>query len=454
MQTVSEVNAADTRPIRAPEDVWALYQGAGAGASRVGAEVELAFFAPDSPTQCFMTAHQNAAVLATLAADWAHQEPTAETLELATRAVRPDALPDLLDDMADKTARLTAAAAAHGLKRSYFQELPACTAVQLLGQIVDVERYRAFFQPPRADMAGIAAYFAVCKSSQVSVSYADPAALLADVRRLYLLAPFLFLATDNGAPFVEGQPATGHTGMRYRAALGPRGGVPPYIFTAPDGPALIRAHIDHVWRNPLFVYYEPDGRLTRVPSGRWESFANLSARGLGTASNYFLAQSVLWPDVKIAALKDAGGAVTGHRYEARMFGVGPWQPAAAALIVAALAFQPDAAAQVDALLAAQGVTGATLPAAYAAARDHGGAFFAVPYGDRPMADFARAFADSMERAYAGRLEGRALAPFLEVCRSGRPDAQVSRERWPTLAAALAWQRGYDPARMGGDSNPR
>ena len=452
---MSEVNATDTRPVRAPEDVWALYQGAGSASSRVGAEVELAFFAPGSPTQCFMTARQNAAVLATLNVDWAHQEPTAETLELATCAVRPDALPDLLDDMADKTARLTAAAAGHGLKRSYFQELPACTAAQLLTQIVDVERYRAFFAPPRADMTGIAAYFAVCKSSQVSVSYADPAALLADIRRLYLLAPFLFLATDNGAPFVEGQPATGHTGMRYRTALGPRGGVPPYIFTAPDGPALIRAHIDHVWRNPLFVYYESDGRLTRVPSGRWESFAGLSGRGLGTASNYFLAQSVLWPDVKIAALKDAGGAVTGHRYEARMFGVGPWQPAAAALIVAALAFRGDVAAEVDALLAAQGVTGDTLPAAYAAARDHNGAFFAVPYGERPMAAFALAFAAIMERAYVGHPCAPDLAPFLEVCRSARPDALVNRERWPTLAAALAWQRDYDPAaRMGGDSNPR
>lgn len=444
---MSEVNATDTRLIGAPDDVWSLYQGAG-GAARVGTEVELAFFDPTHPRLYFMSVAQNAALQRAALAHFPgaiNQEPTAETLEITTRAVVPSDLATLLDDARTKIAGVTAEAAALGLKRSYFQELPACPPEALLREIVDVERYRAFFAPPRADMTDIAAYFAVCKSNQVSVSYRDPDHMLANVRRLYLLAPFLFLATDNSAGFVAGERVAGHAGMRYRAALGGRGGVPPFVFEAPDGAAYLRAHIDQVWHNPLFVYYDAAGRLVRVPSGSWESFSGLAERGLNTASNYFLAQSVLWPDVKIAALKDGAGAVVGHRYEARMFGVGAWQHAAATLIVAGLAFDAELAAAVDGLLADQGVDAATLPAAYAAAREHGGAFMGAAYGARPMAEFARGFAGAIEAAYAGSgLEG-ALAPLLEVCRTGQTDGRVNRARFPDIEATLAFQRDHDPA---------
>ncbi|HBH25865.1 MAG TPA: hypothetical protein DDX54_00460 [Rhodospirillaceae bacterium] len=441
---MSDVNARDTRPIERPQDVWPLYQGCGDGV-RVGAEVELAFFDPASPCQCVMTPAQNAAL--TAGRDWLHKEPTAETVEIATRAVAPGDLPALLADAQDKIGRVTARAASMGLKRSYFQDLPACTADTLLRNLVDVPRYRAFFGPPRADMADIAAYFAVCKSNQVSVSYRDPDHMLSGVRRLYLLAPFLFLLTDNTTGFAEGKPHAGHSGMHHRTSLGARGGVPPYVFTARDGEEYLRAHIDHVWRNPLFVYYGPDGALVRVPSGRWESFGALAARGLGTAANYFLAQSVLWPDVKIAALPGADGAVAGHRYEARMFGVGAWQHAAAALIVAGLACNDAFAAAVDDILSYHGVTAQTNTADYAAARAHGGFFFETLYGEASMVDFACAFGGALSNAYVGTgLEG-ALEPLLEVCCTGETDGQVNRKRFPTLDACLAWQREYDPDLM-------
>ncbi len=54
------------------------------------------------------------------------------------------------------------------------------------------------------------------------------------------------MITDNAAPFNEGQSITGHAGMHHRAALGDRGGIPPYLYTAQTGEDYIDAHINHV----------------------------------------------------------------------------------------------------------------------------------------------------------------------------------------------------------------
>ena len=59
------------------------------------------------------------------------------------------------------------------------------------------ERYQIMYAPYREDMTKCVQYFAVCKSNQVSVSHSDPDHLLKNLRRLYMLAPFLFMATEN-----------------------------------------------------------------------------------------------------------------------------------------------------------------------------------------------------------------------------------------------------------------
>jgi hypothetical protein len=316
---------------------------------------------------------------------------------------------------------------------------------------VNVDRYQAFFAPPRADMMDIATYFFVCKSDQVSVSYRDPDHMLKNVRHLYFLAPFLFLLTDNSSGFDQGKAFSGHAGMRHRASLKDRGVYPPYLFTAKTGADYLRAHIDHVMNNPLFVYYKQTGEMVRLPSGTWTSFNKLRGEGLNTATNYFFAQSVLWPDVKIAALKNAAGEVTNHRYEARMFGVGIHQHQTALLITAGLAFNQDFANKVDALLKSFGFCVSDpercrdiLASAYKNAREHGGKFFEIAYGTGNMQDFAKKFADLLEEAYVGNFKDE-LAPALLICRTGCTDGKVNRRLFPTLEKAMDFQKSYDPA---------
>jgi len=457
---MSEVKASDATPINTLDDVWHNYEGAGAN-SKAGIEVVLTFLNPNTPKLVPMSLAQNrdlkniAADSLPDAGDWVHNEPTAELLEVASIAGTPAQITDVLNDTNRKIKALSQSANRLGLKRSYFQDLPDKTADELLAHIMDVERYNIMYAPYREDMYECVRYFAVCKSNQVSISPRDPDQMLRDVRRLYCLAPFLFMLTDNTSAYSEGKPFSGSAPMALRAnglGQGRGGNVPPHVFTARSGEEFIAAHVHHAMNNPLFMYYDLDGQLQRVPSGDWSvTFNALKARGLNTASNYYLAQSLLWPDVKIAALKNSAGDVTGHRYEARMFGVGLHQHQTGFLITSALAFNKTLAAQVDDLLDEFGFESSD-PAqlktmvenAYDAARNHNGKFFDIAYGTGTMAAFAKSFADLIENANDEPDLEEALIPLLSICRTGCTDAKVNRLLFPTLEDINKFQRSHDP----------
>lgn len=453
---MSDVNAKDLREIRKPADVGHLYDGAGPLA-KSGMEVEMAFFNPASPNLDVMSLAQNkvlkAASADALGHEWVHNEPTSELLEVSTSAHSFGKIKETLKDINHKINIVGSKAAGLGLKRSYFQELPERTADDLLSRIVDVPRYQVMYAPYRADMKTCVQYFAVCKSDQVSVSYKTQDHALRDIRRLYSLAPFFFLLTDNSTGFSEGKPFSGHVGMhlRHYGLLKGRGGVLPYAFEAKSGAEFFARHIDHVFNNPLYMYYDLEGRLIGLPSGEWITFNQLIEKGLNTATNYYLAQSVLWPDVKIAALRDVDGSVYGHRYEARMFGVGIHQHQTALILTSALAFHEEFANQVDDLLERYGFSDndiaqmfANVQSSYKAAREHNGKFFDVAFGTGRMADFAKEFADLVEAMADDVGLDEEVQAMLTICRTGCTDGKVNRLLLPTLNDVLKFQRNYDP----------
>ena len=452
---MSEVNANDTRRINSSDEILHTYKGSGDNAM-TGIEVELAYFDPNTPDLTPMSIPQNKVVKnatnTQCSGDFARNEPTSEMLEIGSAPGKPDGLKAIIEDTNAKIACLSQKAADIGLKRSYFQDLPNHTAEQLLQNVVPVERYQAFFAPPRDDMKDVAAYFSVCKSNQVSISYHNTEHLFENLRRLYALTPVIFMLTDNGSGFDEGQAFSGHAGMKHRASLGQKGGCPDYLFTAATGDDYIQSHINAVMNNPLFVYYDEEGTLQRLPSGTWESFESLKSKGLNTATNYYFAESILWPDVKIAALKNDADEVINHRYEARMIGVGIHQHISALLIIAGLAFNPLFSEKADHLLAETGfdwkdpqATKNHIEKAYKNAREHGGKFLNIPFGNTQMIDFTKQFASLLEEAYvATELEDN-LAPILSIARTGNTDAKINREMFNTLDKALDFQRTYDPS---------
>lgn len=453
---MSEVNAGDLRIINSVEDVIDTYTGAGERGSMAGIEIELAYFDPQSPDLTPMSLCQNKVVKnaanAALGGDAVRNEPTAETLEVSSFARGKDDLKSVMDDANIKIRTLSEKAADVGLKRSYFQHMPYLRADQLLENLIDIPRYQSFFGPPRGDMLGVAAYFSVCKSNQVSLSYFNADHMAENVRRLYVLAPFLFTITDNAPPFNEGLGFKDHAGMHHRAALGARGGIPPYIFKAKTGQDYVLSHIDQVMTNPLFVYYNEMGELVRLPEGQWITFNDLRERGLNTATNYYFSESILWPDVKIAALKDDEERVVNHRYEARMLGVGLHQHQSALLIVAALAYDENFASLTNFLLKEAGFDLSDpaslrkpLEKAYHNALHHNGRFMDIGYGSMNMNDFARKFADLMENSFILQGLEEEAAPILEICRNGWTDSKVNAHLFPTLEQVKNFMRHHDPS---------
>ncbi len=447
---MSEVNSHDLTEINSAADVFDLYLGTGEQA-KAGIEVELSFFDPSKPDIPAMNLSQNTKLRNSISnSDWLHNEPTSELLEVASKAAPFAQMKDILKDTNDKIKILTDAASKLRLKRSYFQELPEKTANDLLSRIVDVERYKIMYVPYRADMKKCVEYFAVCKSNQVSISPKTSDHMLENVRRLYLLAPFLFMLTDNSSGFNQGKPFKNHIGMsmRHEGLTEGRGGIAPYVFSSQSSEEFIENHINYVMNNPLFMYYDLEGKLTGVPSGDWGvTFNSLKARGLNISSNYYLAQSTIWPDVKIATLKGEQGSVTGHRYEARMFGVGIHQHQSALIITAALAFHDDFAAQIDELLERYGFSGEgsyeLLKKSYKNARTHGGEFFNIEYGTEIMAGFAKEFASLIENIASDIDMVKEIEPITDICRSGYSDGKVNRIIFPELKDVIEFQRSYD-----------
>lgn len=454
---MSEVNASDLTEINEASDVFDLYAGAGKNA-QAGIEVELTFINPEDPDLSVMSLSQNrvlknSAVAAMPDSDWVHNEPTSELLEVASIAAPFSDARFVLDDVNNKIKILCDKAEGIGLKRSYFQELPERSAEDLLTRIMDVERYKIMYAPYREDMTECVRYFAICKSNQVSISPYNMDHMLENIRRLYTLAPFLFLLTDNSVGFSEGKKFKDHAAMtlRHKGLDGWQGGMPDFVFQARSGEEFIASHIDHIMNHPLFMYYDREGNLNRVPSGdKSVTFNSLKSRGLNISSNYFLAQSIFWPDVKIATLKDSSGDVTGHRYEGRMFGVGMHQHQSAFIIMSALAFNDNFARGVDDLLMRYGFDNNDLAGShdlvkksYKTAREHGGNFFNIAYGTGIMAEFAKEFADLIEAAADDMGLDDEIQPLLTICRTGCTDGKINRILFPTLQDSLEFQKTYD-----------
>ncbi len=450
---MSDVNTKDARIIEDEGDIIDLYQGVGDNI-KSGLEMELCLFDATTPNIPPMNYAQNTALKATakkeIAGDWLHNEPTNEVLEIVSTAAPLDQLETILNDTNLKLSTMARIAGEMGLKRSYFSEFPQFTGDDLHSNLSKLERYQAFFNPYRSDMQAMAHYFFVCKSNQISVGYRNPDHLAENIRRLYFLAPFLFMLTDNSSGFDQGKPCTGHSGMLHRAGLGKRGAVPDYIFTAKDGNAMVRAHIHDVFNNDLYVHYDENGELERIPAGQWLSVEKLRARGLNNMAHYFFSQSVLWPDVKIAGLRDENDNVYNHRFEARMFGVGIHQHQTAQLITAGLAHDQSFANTTDALLekygfinAASNANRTTVKNAYEAAKHHDNKFMDIPFGTGQLSDFAKEFAELLEAAYPSGSLREAISPALHICRTGMTDGKANRILFPTLEETIDHQRNFD-----------
>lgn len=230
--------------------------------------------------------------------------------------------------------------------------VPASVTIEnCADNMVQRERLRAEwakFSNIGADNPGLRT-MGLATSVQVSIGYRDVNELRELITLGNYLSPLLTAAFSNTTGYVENAPSDQMPRPSWwlqHNDYAPRGGIPAQIATAMQNPDqdIVKAWFDYVTNVPMVYYYEKDGSAAFERS---PTFNELQQEGNGTATNFALAESLTWPDVKL---------IGGQRVELRMCDSGPWQAKALTLISAALFTDPAGRAETMALLKDTGIT--------------------------------------------------------------------------------------------------
>jgi hypothetical protein len=174
-------------------------------------------------------------------------------------------------------------------------------------------------------------------------------------------------------------------------------------------------------------------------------------KGLNTQSNYELAETFIYNDVKICNLRDAEANVVGKRIEVRPADSGLHQPFSVLLLTAALVPDGKTAEAFDNLLKEYGITGnppkdaPILLANRRAAVDHDGWYMDVEFGRDPatgktrsLRDFAADLAGLVATHYANdKAASPDVAKLCDILLTGNCDAKLNAAKYPTLDTVTA-----------------
>lgn len=442
--------------IETPADAQRLYVFAQEQGGRIGLEVEMALYQPRAtgvgiPQAAEMVSMQ------TVLRDQGYdaQLEAAGVLEYASP-------PMLLTDIAEMAARVTldlelfeSTAARQGYRRAPFSILPTTTLTEAFNKRVPRERLDVAINALK-DFYGPCVLPIPLLTTGVQASFSPQNAdeMFAMAKRGYALTPLLIAAMNSGTGYVENktQRADIHQRSAYYEPYGSSAGIAQSFTQAHTAEEYIRQHIEAVFDAPMFFCYDHDGTLLPSAKGNVLTFRDLAARGLNTQSNYELAESFLYNDIKICNLRDGEGHVIGKRLEVRAPDSGLHQPLSVLLLTAALVPSGPTATAFEALLADYGFTGdpvtdaPLLHAARHAAVHHDGRFMDVDFGRDPVTGAARSLRD-LAADVAGLLSAHyaaekslqpALSKLTDILLTGNCDAKNYAAQYPQLPDLKAY----------------
>lgn len=451
---MTDVQKTNTRKINTPSEALFLYAPPPAAyTGKLGVEVEIPLIdtrngKPDVPTAAVMQDIQT--YLKTKGYD-AQLEP-AGVLEYASPATTPDGISGLVSQIKNDLDVFTAAAAREGLTRVPFSIVPTTTEQDALDKTVSRPRLQVsigamkdIFPPNTLRLPLLTA------AVQTSFSPKDADEMFDMATRAYLLTPLLMAACNTFSGYVVNETDRKNEIPRakYYEGYGRAGGLSEAFLKATNGAEFIQNHIQEVFQAPMHFAYDLDGNLFPASKEKPITFEGLIAQGLNTQSNYELAESFLYNDIKICNLRDEAGAVIGKRMEVRGADSGLDQPVMAALLTTAIVPNGDAAKEFDALVKSYGFTGCPkedaplLRAARDAVVNHNGNFMDVPFGKDPKTGAAkslRSFAADVAGIVAKRYEAepqlaKDVSRLVDVLLTGDCDAKIFAAKFPTLEDA-------------------
>jgi hypothetical protein len=442
---MTDVRNDDFTRINTVDDVIPLYKGNGLASDRqyIGFETEICVYKKGQDGKPVATSSQDCAELLQHLKNRGQQPQLemASAVEYASPAFRVTDVPQLVKEIQNGWQEYNAAIREKGFIANDSALLPFVTLESAESNLVDRDRARGLVKGMKLHKnPEFLKVTLLCTSTQVSLSYKDPADLHDILTTGYALQAPLYALFGNYPAFVEGSKERIDYNPRaaFYEKFGAQGGIPESLLTAKDGDDFIRKHAQQVFNTGLLYYYDHDKTL--VWPEKPVTFEELKAIGLNTRTNYDLAESFIYTDLKVCNIRDEEGRPVGKRVEVRGLDAGALGVQAGVPFIHATLRDPETREQVKALLADYGLSPdqdgwqqRVLDARHNAAF-HGGKFIDVAFGQRPdgtagnLKDFCRELGTLLElHAQRNPAIAPALQPLTEICRTGLTQAeQTSR----------------------------
>ena len=453
---MTDVQKNNSRLIASIDDAKVLYAAPPVEfTGKMGVEVEMPLIdarrgKPEVPTAAEMEKLQG--VLRAKGFD-AQLEP-AGVLEYASPATTPDAaaVSRLVDVLRQELGTFTKSAEDAGFTRVPFSIVPTTTEQDALDKIVSRPRLQVSIGAMKEIFPADTLRLPLLTSAvQVSFSPKDENEMFDMARRAYALTPLLMAACNTLSGYVVNEDEKVGTLPRakYYQGYGRAGGLSEAFLKATNGKEFIENHIREVFDAPMHFAYDKDGNLFPASKEKPITFAGLAAEGLNNQSNYELAETFLYNDIKICNLRDEAGNVVGKRMEVRGADSGIDQPVMAALLSAAIVPAGPQAKAFDGLLKEYGFTGnptvdaPLLKGAREAVVNHGGQFMDVAFGKdaktgeaRSLRDFAADVANIVATRYENQPElASDVSRLVQVLLTGDCDAKLFSQKFDTIKDA-------------------
>ncbi len=440
---MTDVNKSKTRKINSIEDALSLYAPPPADfTGKIGLEVEMPLYRrglakPEIPTAAAMEDMQK--VLKEKGYD--AQLEAAGVLEYASRPYELNDVTRLIRDAETEVQDFVDVAASYGFNRAPFCVLPTTTRQDALDNMVSRERLQSSLTAMRGIFDNATLDIPLLTTGvQTSFSPKNADEMLEMMYRAYALTPLLTAALNSSAGFTANEPE--RKDYHFRTAsyelYNTAGGIAGSFLNSSTGEELIRNHIDAVFKTPMHFAFDEQGKAILSTKDNIITFEKLVEMGLNTQTNYELAETFIYNDVKICNLRDVEGNVVGKRLEVRPADSGEHQAASTVLLTAALVPGGKTADAFVELLKEYGFTGSPkadadlLVASRDAATYHNGNFMNVPFGRGSLRDFAADVAGLLVSHYDGQDVGPELSRLTQILLTGECDAKVYAQKMPTL----------------------
>lgn len=355
--------------------------------------------------------------------------PIADTIKLAAQAKK---------DIAEFEAKI----AEYGYARAPFSIVPTTTREEAMENKISRERLETALSvlseayPP--DILNIPL---LTTGVQTSFSPQSDEEMFRMAYRGYALTPLLVAAMNSSSGFAVNDNARQdiHLRSKWYEHYGVAGGTSPAFLHSSTPEEFIRNHVKEVYDAPMIFAYGTNGEIIRTTKDNVLTFRKLGEMGLNTRTNYELAESFLYNDIKIAGIRDSDGNAIGKRVEIRAADSGLHQPMSVLLLTAALIPDGETASKLDTLLKSYGFTGnpkldaPLLLAARKEAVEHNGRFMDVPFGTGNLRDFAADVAGLVVAHYERDKSVHAdVSTLAEILLTGESDAKRHAAAYKTL----------------------